>query len=678
MPSWRDPIIADLTAPGTRLLLAADPDDLLLDESVLRELQGHDITLLPFEDPIAFRTVYEERYRPGMDGNDGGDNAARLVVVVREDAAIDRLPYDLLRNGRRVSFGLAQIFPSLSYPVVRTLDHADIDTLYMAYMRQPRAVGSHAPPVLGESATRDFLLRYVFDIDQSGIVDAEDLLAMLLRQHYGGRHLTAELATRLLEGLSRDARFDGWPLDHLLLDRRFCMRFLQERWPLFLDRLAVAGGAQLREPSVAYMEIPGPQALPFDQADVRPYIDSLFLDGLLQPVAYPHADDAIRTQGWVAVGIESDPAADRERRIARLLDALERELPAADATYRAWLQYAPRWAELSVQWHLGSTPDAVGQRFHTLRARLDVAFLAWLEARYAGLYSQAALSPAMVHRIPPFLTMERQQLPQRPLALLVLDGMAMDQWAIVRDVLARQRPDLQLTEAATFAWIPTITPVSRQALFSGTMPQEFGATIDSTSRDEAGWTRWWTEHGLPKDAISYQRSIRNAQDLDTLRQHLDAHQRRAVGLVADAIDGIAHGMKLGMAGMHSQVRQWAEGGFLADLLDLLLDRGYVVYLTADHGNVEAKGMGRPAEGAIADTQGQRVRIYPSEELRGTVQARFPGTIPWPSVGLPAGYVPLLAAARSAFVSTGEVIVAHGGCALEEVIVPFVTIERRTP
>ena len=59
-----------------------------------------------------------------------------------------------------------------------------------------------------------------------------------------------------------------------------------------------------------------------------------------------------------------------------------------------------------------------------------------------------------------------------------------------------------------------------------------------------------------------------------------------------------------------------------------------------------------------------------------MQARFPEAIAWPSIGLPADYLPLFAPGRSAFVQEGERIVGHGGVILEEVVVPFIRIERR--
>ena len=101
-----------------------------------------------------------------------------------------------------------------------------------------------------------------------------------------------------------------------------------------------------------------------------------------------------------------------------------------------------------------------------------------------------------------------------------------------------------------------------------------------------------------------------------------------------------------------------------------------VILSSDHGNVEAKGCGRPAEGVIADLRGERVRIYSDELLRSTVKDKFPESIMWPTFGLPEDYFPLLAPERLAFVPKGQKTVAHGGITIEELIVPLIQIERK--
>ena len=226
------------------------------------------------------------------------------------------------------------------------------------------------------------------------------------------------------------------------------------------------------------------------------------------------------------------------------------------------------------------------------------------------------------------------------------------------------------------AGIPTITSVSRQAVFAGKPPIYYPASIHSTSKEKALWEHFWQAQGLQSGEIAYARGLGTDADLATVADSIGHPQVRVVGLVVDTVDTIIHGVALGASGMHNQVRQWAEEGFMTRLLELLFDHGYTVLLTSDHGNIEAVGCGRPAEGALADLRGERVRVYADPTLRARVQAHFPKAIAWPSTGLPADYLPLLAPGRSAFGQKGERIVGHGGVTLEEVVVPFIRIERR--
>jgi hypothetical protein len=249
---------------------------------------------------------------------------------------------------------------------------------------------------------------------------------------------------------------------------------------------------------------------------------------------------------------------------------------------------------------------------------------------------------------------------------------------VLREILVQQRPQLHYHEAAVFAWIPTITSVSRQAAFAGKPPVYYPGSIHRTDREAVLWTQFWSDYGLSQTEVAYARGLNKNSDLSHIEAALTHPQVRVIGLVVDAIDQIMHGMTLGTAGMHNQVRQWAAEGFLARLLDLLFDQSYAVFLTSDHGNIECVGRGRPAEGAVADLRGERVRVYPDPALRAQVQARFPDALAWPAPGLPANYHPLLAHGRSAFVQEGVSIVGHGSITLEELIVPFIHVERRNP
>ena len=260
-------------------------------------------------------------------------------------------------------------------------------------------------------------------------------------------------------------------------------------------------------------------------------------------------------------------------------------------------------------------------------------------------------------------------------ALLVVDGLSFDQWLVIREELIRQQPQLIFRENAIFAWVPTITQVSRQAIFAGRPPFYFPKSIQTTDKEPDLWTQFWADQGLSKNQVKYSRGLGDGS-LDSIEELLSHPQARVAGLVIDKVDKIMHGMELGAAGMHNQIRQWAQQPYLASLLDLLLDKGFCIFLTSDHGNIEATGCGRPSEGAVADLRGERVRVYSDTLLRNKVQDQFPSAIQWPSVGLPEDYLPLIAPGRLAFVREGEQTVSHGGLAIEELIVPLIQIERK--
>jgi len=281
----------------------------------------------------------------------------------------------------------------------------------------------------------------------------------------------------------------------------------------------------------------------------------------------------------------------------------------------------------------------------------------------------------MLHHIPRFLARQMDD-GRAKIALVIVDGLSLDQWLIVREVLTAQMPDCVFREHSVFAWIPTITAVSRQAAFAGKAPIFFPNSIQSNEREPALWTQFWADHGLLPNQVLYKRALGEGKTEDLA--NTIAHPKvKIAGLVIGKVDKIMHGMELGTAGMHNQVRQWANLSFLSMLVDLLFAQGFRVWLTSDHGNVEAEGCGRPSEGAIADVRGERVRIYPDRTLRSKVKQRFPAALEWEPVGLPEAYLPLIASGRQAFVAEGDCIVGHGGLSVEEMIVPFVEIERAT-
>lgn len=667
MASWRDEILREFTPNVSRLTLAADPDALLLEEGVLEGIRARGFELVPFEDRVAFRYAYESRFRSRWDRGERTD----LVVVLHSPMGdLGELPYDLLQAGRRLAFSLGDIFPNLSYPVVAELDRAELDALYAAQTR-------YTPGQLGDNATKDFVLRHVFEIAPESIRQPSDLLRALLRRHYRRQRIPAALDDRLVSVLRKDRAFDDWPLERLVGDPDAFFAFLQERWAVFLDREAAKERGGVREDAGGYgLRMQGPADLPFDHDDIRVYIDNLFAEGLLEPVSHPGAEAL--TRSWAGIGVRTDPLADRIRRLRKLLDRVESSLPGEDARYVEWFTFARGWAQLAVL--LNEPPvfeeEAVVARALALQGRVDDRFLAWVSRRFAGLANLPPAPPVMLHHIPRFLARELGGARDIRAALVVMDGLAMDQWLIVRNALVARRPEFRFREEAVFAWVPSLTSVSRQAAFAGRAPVYFPDALGGTAREPALWKQFWVDHGLEPRQVFYAKGLGDG-DMGPLSEAIAQPYVRVAGLVVDTADRIMHGMELGAAGMHNQVRQWAEQPYLERLLSMLLDCGYRVYITSDHGNIEARGCGAPQEGAVADVRGERARVYPDKTLRSRVKSRFPDAVEWDSPGLPDDYCALLAPHRRAFIQEDRRTVSHGGVSLEELVVPLVQLEARS-
>ena len=679
---WRGPILRCFTpeiAAATRLTIVADPDHLLTEQEILDALRARGYDMVPFDDHVAFRFAYESRYRRHWDRGE----TTNLVVVLRTARDdLDSLPYDLLEQARRhercLSFTIAALFPNLVPNIVGQLDRGDFDALYEAQRQQE-------PGVLGINDTKDFILRHVFEVAPELIKKPADLLHVLLRRHYRGRSFPATLDERFVYLLEKSGRWSDWPLDLIVPSRTAFLGFLQERWPIFLERRKQARPDCVREPETPYgLRVLGPVDIPFDHDDVKIYIDNLFLEGHLVPTDKVARKDV--ADPWMLVGVASeDETSGGLERFTRLSERVEKELPRADADHRAWADYSRVWAEWAAsRWPLGDQqPAAARDEWEKLHDTIEAAFSAWMTDHFASLHNLSFVQrPVMVHHVPHHMARGFTPTgagPTKRHALLVVDGLALDQWVPVRNALRSQlAADVRLEEDVTFAWVPTLTGVSRQSIFAGEPPFLFGASLGSTYKEHDHWQRFWEERGVGRQEIGYVCQKKQEPDtlyFDRVRTLADHPKMRVLGLVVGTVDQSMHGVVTGTRGLHSVVRDWAQSGALARLITSLLDDGFEVFVTADHGNIEGQGIGKPNVGAIADERGERVHVFADELTRETVRGQYPGSLAWPQIGLPETYHALLAPGRSAFIHEGKSTVAHGGIALEEVLVPFVKLHK---
>lgn len=658
MSSWIHRIVQEFPADLSRFWIACDPDDLLLDERILHSLRERGFEVLPFEDSVAFRTEYEDRYRAAWDR--GEDGSAKALVLQLRGTDVNALPWDYIREGRRVSLSLADLFPKLSYSVIRQLDQERHEALFHAHNK-------YATQPLGEGATKEFILTHIFRISPYLLSRPEDVWREVLRLHYRGSGLPDSLADHIATIL-KDTPLGDLPVAELLSSKSYMVRTVQDAWGRFLAQYGVQTS---RASEIESVEAPCAVSIPFEHPDVRVIVDTMFLEGTLQPVSIQGSP--VGMPHWVKVGLVDDPKSLGDL-VFEGVKKIAEELPGMNSSHRDWVDLARRLGEILFRFHSlnAGIAEPIIQQIRQLQRDADERLKDWLFTHFADLPSlPAAKGPIMVHHVPRYLALRRNAGEER-IALLVFDGLAMDQWIQIRESLSESIPGFAVDEGACFAWLPTLTSVSRQALFSGLKPREFQNSIETTSQEPSLWARFWQDNGLRRSEVFYQKSLKRTEQLADLEEAISKPTTKVAGVVVDMIDEIVHGATLGKRGITSQIAAWCDTGFVENLLVLLMKHGYQVYLTADHGNVDAEGIGRLNQGVVSEVRGERVRAYRSEALAASVPAEinaFRFDIP----GLPHDFLPLYAGTREAFVPKGDHIVAHGGTSVEELIVPFVKV-----
>lgn len=371
--------------------------------------------------------------------------------------------------------------------------------------------------------------------------------------------------------------------------------------------------------------------------------------GLLQPAPMR----ATGLPDWARVGVvDPDPE--------QLIDELLAVQPPLPTDLAGWTETASWWGQVRAAIAASPTPPCNAETAWLTWERLDDRFRPWLRSTYgSSLLSTAPF--AALHQVASRLARRVEE--GAKVLLVVIDGLGFAQWHPLRRAAGLTVHDA----TGSLAMIPTLTSVSRQAIFAGELPRDFAQHIRNTNAEERLWRRFWTEQGVADRDISYTKTLGHDVDL-TPEPH-----GRVAAVVVNAVDEIMHGADvLGDRQVAVGVDLWARTGFLRSLVGAATRAGYETWITSDHGNLPTLPSPAPREGQRVEKAGIRVRIYPNATLRKQAAAHGDS---WDPPGLPiesADYYPLFAPGRHGY-HTGAGRVGHGGLSVDEVIVPVARV-----
>lgn len=678
--TWQDAILAHFTPKRESMLLAIDPDSLLRDDALLAAIQNSNYDVLELGDEVAFRDGFERNYRSRWDAGE----ARHIVVVAHTTDAARHIPYDLWQKSRRVELSVANLFTHLNAIVVRDLDNAYYADLYPAHQQ---LVARHEMQ-RGERQTIEFILRAVFGLDPLAAGDPARWVEFLIHKHYSGRTLPPALEAYVAERLLPLAGPIGLRRA-FLTDAAAFYAWLGSQWAAYVasfdSQPAPAGLAGVAATASR------PPTLDFSDSRLRPLLGYLFAEGLVARAPLPAGLSPERA--WMAYGLslgglQAETVVKQQAlgavymlkaRLGRFCKLEEAGLPAGPTDLRDWLNLAAEWAE--VVHAVNTLPETlyveIKADLAAARAALDRHFWAFLQARYSAAdYYSDNRGPITVAAINGWLS--RAVKPDARLALVCCDGMALDAWRLLADHLRSMLPGLTFDENRTFALAPTVTPVSRQALFAGRPPTAFGDTIGRTDQDPARWKAYWINHDVPKTRVTFQTFNASGPDLAALQAVLDSQNRR-LGILLNLFDDVMHLTKETPAGAdkrvyYDTVRSHLRNGHIEQLFDLLLSAGYRLFVTADHGGIAGQGIGLTPPRALIETYARRVVIFDRPALAQEYAATH-GLRYFRTKALPPEMHPVYLPGTDLFAGQGAAQVSHGGLSLEELVVPFVEIRR---
>jgi CheY-like chemotaxis protein len=316
--------------------------------------------------------------------------------------------------------------------------------------------------------------------------------------------------------------------------------------------------------------------------------------------------------------------------VARDFAGRFRELNARRAEPRDWREWADDYSEL-VDWELRLREAGETGLLAALETLLDDfrrEFCRYVTEVYPKWTEGGSGAPPLsVDIVPQFLAPLVGK--DRAVLFVVIDCLRLDQWRALLPIL---EPLAQVEEALYYSILPTATPFSRNAIFSGMYP-------DGVSERVPGWWGWEGEGSLNSfEAELFREQLKrltglnmpvhydkvfDAGDGEAMLRRLPAHlaQPGVTAVVFNFVDLLTHGrtestVLLEVArdkeALRALTRQWFERSEALTAIREALRMGVPVLVTTDHGSIHCH---RPATVFAKRDTTQNLRYKFGADLR---------------------------------------------------------------
>ena len=366
------------------------------------------------------------------------------------------------------------------------------------------------------------------------------------------------------------------------------------------------------------------------------------------------------------------------------------------------------WVELAVdvaRWDVrfdNLREEGLRQAHLDFRRALNIDFGRYVEEGYGAWVRQGAKRPLLSTDVVAH-TLVNPLREGRRVVFIVIDCMRLDQWFTLEPLLEEY---FEIQREYYCSILPTATPYSRNAIFSGLLPaqlrQRHPDLWQENSNDERTKNRYERQlldfqlerlKATPARPVKYVKISDADEALSTRRQISSFKDLALVSMVFNFLDILAHGrseseilqeLAPDEAAFRSVMKAWFTHSPLFDILRALSNQDCTVVITTDHGAVLGKRAAlvygnRDTSSSLRYKFGLNLNC----DAKQAVILRKPMDFMLPDDGVNKNYV--LAREDYYFVYPTRFheferqyrgSLQHGGISVEEMVLPLVTLTPR--
>ena len=299
------------------------------------------------------------------------------------------------------------------------------------------------------------------------------------------------------------------------------------------------------------------------------------------------------------------------------------------------------------------------ERWHEMEDLVEetnIHFQDFLKKRYTNVVSSTCGqdAPRIVTHVLPFINKQEKEKS----ALIVVDGMNYWQSIMLGNSL-EEHFHVRLKYECIFSWLPSITELSRQAIFKAARPSELYA--QNPCSEERLWRDFWESKKLPQFQQYYQHSgvleVENSvTKLAYVSTDLDENMH--------ASDNFYY--------LYDNTKRWVDDKAFLENIKQLLDLDFKLYVTTDHGNIETKPYRRldGSDKLGANNISLRHITLPEEADRALFESEYAEHV----MQIDENSRTYYAIGNEAFTNKNAGV-THGGTHWLEVLVPFITVTK---